>query len=239
MKTIKLNNSELVALVDDNFYDELIKFKWYYSNGYACYGKLDENYKSFERMHRIIIGAKNNEIVDHIDRNKLNNQISNLRIVSSNENAHNRTKKSKTFNKYKGVSFVKRLNLYQSRCRMNGNDYFLGYYSTDIAAAYAYNKKANELSKCILLNNLNDYDLKYLEEIIISQRKTVKKYVGSKYKYISFLPKRGRMKSNKFRIRFSIDNIKYENGNFNSEEEALIFLSDNYSDLLNDIGAIK
>jgi len=100
-------------------------------------------------MHRLITKAKDGELVDHIDRNKLNNTRSNLRIVDREGNVHNQKKRTNTNNNFKGVQFIKRLGLWQSRCRIYGNDYFLGYYKTEIAAAYAYNKKATELSDCI------------------------------------------------------------------------------------------
>ena len=41
-------------------------------------------------LHRILIGAKKGEIVDHINRNKLDNRIENLRIVTQSQNNLNR-----------------------------------------------------------------------------------------------------------------------------------------------------
>jgi hypothetical protein len=239
MKKIKLNNSNLYTVVDDDIYILYNKYRWYLSNGYACYGKGDVFYKSYKRLHRIIISANKTDIVDHIDGDKLNNLKSNLRIVSQRENAHNSKKRKNTRNKYKGVSYVKRIGLFQSRCRANGKDFFLGYFETDISAAYAYNKKANEVSNYILLNNLSEYSLDYLETILVTQRKIVKKYIGSKYKYISFLKKSGRMKEDKYRIIFSKNKTKYELGNFSTEEEAFIVLKNKFSYLLNDIGSLK
>lgn len=239
MKKIKIQNKNLFALVDDEVYEKLHKYKWYISCGYAVYGSKDNNFKSFEKMHRIIMNAKKGEIIDHIDGNKLNNQKNNLRFCTSKQNKHNSKKISGTKNKYKGVSYVKKLDLYQSRCRINGKDFFLGYYETNISAAYAYNKKASEESKYSLLNNLEDYSKEELEYKLKNERKVVKKYKGSKYKYIAFRKKSGRMKCDKFCIYFTINKKTYTKGYFFTEIEALKYLKDNYSHLLNDIGALK
>lgn len=239
MKKLFITNSNEFTLVDDDIYQEYSHFKWYLSNGYICYRSKDSNFKSYERLHRIILRAKKGQIVDHIDRNKLNNQRSNLRLVTPKENTHNSTKRRNTKNKYKGVCFVKRLNLYQSRCRIDGTDYFLGYFETEISAAYAYNKKASELSKYILLNDFgtlseNDLKLKY-----DSEKRVTKKHKGSKYKYIGFKKKSGRMKCDKFFILFTLNGERKYHGYFENEDDALIALKTKYSHLLNDIGVFK
>jgi hypothetical protein len=239
MKQIYLTNSSQFTLVDDDIYEKYSHLKWYLSNGYACYGAKDSNFKSYERLHRIVLGCKKGEIVDHIDRNKLNNQRSNLRLVTTKENAHNQSKRKNTKNKYKGVTFVKKLNLYQSRCRINGCDYFLGYFKTEISAAYAYNKKSLELSNTILINDLSNYSIESLEEMYISDRKIIKKHIGSKYKYIGFKKKAGRMKCDKFFILFTIDKKRTYHGYFDAEEDALSVLRVKYGSVLNDIGSLK
>ena len=76
-----------------------------------------------------------------------------------------------TTNNYKGTNFVKRLGLWQARCRMYKEDHFLGYFRNEIAAAYAYNKKASELSDFTLLNKLN-FSTEELENMLITERAT-------------------------------------------------------------------
>ena len=165
MKKIELKSGDF-ALVDDDDYEFLTQRKWYLSRaGYAIAGE------ERKKMHRLILGAKPGELVDHIDRNKLNNQRSNLRIVDMEGNVHNQQKRTGTANKYKGTSYVPRLGLWQSRCRIRGNDFFLGYFSSEEAAAYAYNKKAIEYSDTILLNAI-DLPIETLEEMLITHRRT-------------------------------------------------------------------
>ena len=54
------------------------------------------------------------EIVDHIDRNKINNSVDNLRVVDASVNAQNKSVQNinKT-SKYKGVSLDKSTNLFK------------------------------------------------------------------------------------------------------------------------------
>lgn len=81
------------------------------------------------------------EIVDHIDRNKINNSIDNLRVVDAFVNAQNKSVQNinKT-SKYKGVYLDKSTNLFMSKIVYNGKYVFLGGYQCEEEAALAYDK---------------------------------------------------------------------------------------------------
>jgi hypothetical protein len=166
MKKIDLNGKGF-ALVDDEDYDFLMKWKWYISNGYAI------SCTNRQKMHRLLLGATPEWLVDHIDRDKLNNQRHNLRLVTKEENVHNQRKRVGTKNKYKGTHFIKRLGLWEARCRMYGNDFFLGNFVSEEAAAHAYNLKAAELSDTILLNEI-DLPIEQLDLMLIEERRQIK-----------------------------------------------------------------
>lgn len=176
--------------------------------------------KDLTKLHRVVIKAKKGEIVDHIDRNKLNNSISNLRIANHNENIHNQVKRKNTKNSYKGVKFIPESNTYESRCRMNGLDLHLGTYSCEISAGYAYNKKALELSSFACVNEFNLPE-EYLEKILISHRRTYpiseKKSI---YPNVFWGKKRGRMKFGKWETFIIIDKLKIHLGKFISDLDA-------------------
>jgi hypothetical protein len=57
-------------------------------------------------MHRVIMNTPANQEVDHIDRNKLNNQSHNLRNVSRSVNQWNRGPDSTNTSGYRGVSLI-------------------------------------------------------------------------------------------------------------------------------------
>lgn len=90
MKTIKLSNSDNFVKVDDEDYPVLSRLNWYVSDcGYAV---TDSPVKHL-KMHKLIIGPIGKiAVIDHIDRDKLNNQKSNLRVVSQKENCRNTDK---------------------------------------------------------------------------------------------------------------------------------------------------
>jgi hypothetical protein len=58
-------------------------------------------------------------VVDHINKNKLDNRLSNLRITDKVINGHNKTKRQNTTSKYFGVRFTK--NKYQSEIKKDKN----------------------------------------------------------------------------------------------------------------------
>lgn len=82
--------------------------------------------------------------IDHINRDKTDNRIENLRDVPQQENNYNRPK-FKTKNHYKGVSFNKRFNKYYARVFKEGKRYHLGVFTCPTLAALTYDKKAKEL----------------------------------------------------------------------------------------------
>jgi len=108
MKEIKLNKG-FVALVDDEDYDSLMKYKWVahkHRNTWYAYSSIYENAKRIGiKMHRIVMGAtKGMPDVDHENGNGLDNQKSNLRFCTNSQNAQNRQRQKNGSSPYKGVS---------------------------------------------------------------------------------------------------------------------------------------
>lgn len=67
-------------------------------------------------------------LIDHIDHNKLNNHVSNLRIVTKQQNAFNRNVKG----------YIKRGNRYESCIKIDGKNIYLGMFATEDEAHNAY-----------------------------------------------------------------------------------------------------
>lgn len=108
-----------------------------------------------EYLHRWIFGLETGDkrVVDHIDRNKLNCVMSNLRIVTQYENMQNRSKTtSKTSSIYKGVYLHE--GKWRAVIKKAGKRYDLGHFEIEKEAAEAYNKKAIELNSGFTLLNI-------------------------------------------------------------------------------------
>lgn len=137
-----------IVLVDDNDYDIISKYSWYLSGDYAITNMKFNNKKIKVGMHRFIMNCTNNMEVDHIDHNSLNNQKSNLRIVTKSQNAMNKKpykKQRGCSSKFKGVSWTKANKKWLSHIGLNNKQIHLGYFKNEIDAAKAYNKRAIEL----------------------------------------------------------------------------------------------
>ena len=86
-----------VAVVDDDDYALLSSFKWCavvsgHSSDCVYAGSYVRSSNGGQRlvlMHRLVAGAELGDVVDHIDRDGLNNRRENLRICSRGENNRN------------------------------------------------------------------------------------------------------------------------------------------------------
>lgn len=90
------------------------------------------------RMHRLIMGAKEGQVVDHIDGNSLNNRRGNLRFCTPAENAQSRSRNARRPGKAKGAYF--RRGSFYARIGPT----HLGVFATEIEAANAYDVAAKE-----------------------------------------------------------------------------------------------
>ena len=83
--------------------------------------------------------------IDHINGNKLDNRIDNLRMVSCSQNNQNKKKREGTTSKYKNVSFHKRDKKWEVRFYINGQKKCFGGFSTEEEAATKAREVRNQL----------------------------------------------------------------------------------------------
>ena len=134
------------ALVDSADYYRLAQFNWQAmagNNTFYATGRADGK---ATKMHRLIMDPPAHLLVDHIDRNGLNNCRSNLRLCTIAQNSCNAIPHGSS-SKYKGVCWNKRKKKWIARIRLSGKIYSLGYFTDEITAAKAYDKKAGQLHR--------------------------------------------------------------------------------------------
>lgn len=147
MKKILLTQGQ-IALIDDQDLELINQYKWCAhfkpkKNG-GIYTAVHSSKSKTILMHRLIMNAKEKTIVDHIDRNPLNNQRSNLRFANNISNAGNQGLRSNNTSGYKGVTWSKNKQVWRAQIGINRTIKNLGTYKTVELAAAAYDKAAQE-----------------------------------------------------------------------------------------------
>ena len=145
-----LNTSDIDEVKDIKWYPHLDrKSKRYYirSSKEAYVGRIF--------MHRLLLKANKNDLVDHRDFNGLNNCRDNIRLCKHDENMKHR--KPQKGRRYKGVYPCKssQINPYKALIQINGRVVHLGVFPTEIEGAKAYNRTASLIhGEFALLNKI-------------------------------------------------------------------------------------
>ena len=113
------------------YYEKKCNIRNDYKHLQLCFEGKQKHYK----IHRLIALAflgldidNPKKVIDHVNRNKLDNQVSNLRLVSNQENQFNRNAKG----------YYKRGNKYEAKIQLNGKQIHLGTYDTEEEASNSY-----------------------------------------------------------------------------------------------------
>lgn len=148
-RRIKLTQGKY-AIVDAEDYERLNAYKWHCTHyGYAKRAVSNKSGKGGRQgavyMHRVVCPAPEGMIVDHINRNSLDNRRANLRAATQKQNVWNRKfvrKGGKT--RYNGIRWDHNKGKWQVRLTINGRRASFGYYADETEAAKAYDRVAKE-----------------------------------------------------------------------------------------------
>lgn len=115
--------------------------------GYRTIQVDRRNYLSHRLAWLYVYGEWPHGFIDHINRNKADNRISNLRVVTKSENCENVGLSKKNTSGFKGVSWNKDIGKWNAKIGHRRRRINLGYFSDLTEAANAYIKAASELHR--------------------------------------------------------------------------------------------
>ena len=135
----------IIVKIDKNDLEKCSKLTWHYAkNKDSKYIQTRIKGKMI-KLHRYIMNINNsNLVVDHINRNPLDNRKSNLRICSYKENSFNKSIREDNTSGIAGVSFHKINKKWKAKIKYNNLTIHLGYFE-DINEALINRRVAEEI----------------------------------------------------------------------------------------------
>lgn len=151
MKQIKLTQNKY-AIVDNEDFEKLNQYKWFFSrcrnSGYAWRWIRKNGKRICVSMQRDVLNYfSKNMVVDHINRNPLDNRKNNLRVCSNSQNCNNSEVRQHNKTGLKGVHVHKSryLTSWIAQIQKEGKKMYLGSFPTPEEAHEAYKQRSQKL----------------------------------------------------------------------------------------------
>lgn len=142
VEIITKNNQSI--FIDEYNFNVIKQYSWYIqSKGYAASrinGKI-------QYLHRLIMNSPSNLQIDHINHNKLDNRISNLRIVTNLENHSNMPISKNNKSGVRGVHFNVKCNKWCAQLKYDGEYVLSEFFNTKEDAILARKITENKYYK--------------------------------------------------------------------------------------------
>lgn len=130
-------------VVDDELAGGIATYRWNESRGgYIYRNRQIPGTRQFKRisLHRLVLPAPADLVVDHIDRDKRNNRRANLRIVTRKASAWNRGAVGGV-SRFKGVAW----NASSQKWQVMLQGHYIGVFANEVEAARAWVSAAEAL----------------------------------------------------------------------------------------------
>ncbi len=152
MKTVPLHGRKAagrVTRVDDGDYDLVMQYRWNVKETLRELPRRSDGpyavttvKRATLYMHDLIMGAKG---VDHRDHDGLNNQRSNLRPATEQQNRRNTRNRLGYSSQHKGVYWSKTRRCWHALITIDSRSRNLGFYISETEAALAYDDAARKV----------------------------------------------------------------------------------------------
>ena len=142
--TEEMPDSDIVGVRDLKNYivDDMGIPPFVYGRKEATRDIVENGKKKHIHMHREIIFITPDSLIDHKDRNGLHNSRDNLRPCTDTQNKTNAKLRKDSTTGYKGVTYYAGRKKFRSYINFKSKQIPLGYFSSSILAAIAYNEAA-------------------------------------------------------------------------------------------------
>lgn len=110
------------------------------THGYIEIGIENRSYRAHRLAWLYVYGEWPYGQIDHIDGNRANNSIANLRVVTNQTNSQNRhgVSESKITSEYLGVTWNTANNCWMAQIKVGSKNQYIGQYATEYEAHIAY-----------------------------------------------------------------------------------------------------
>lgn len=135
---------ELLFFTDASLKNKISEYAW---------GKIAKGYSAGRvngkevAVHRFLTGARSGEIVDHINRNKKDNRLCNLRLCNKSENAYNSKRRTTNTSGKTGVYWRKDTHKWSAEIKHYGKKIHLGCFDDFGEAVHARNVAEEKIMK--------------------------------------------------------------------------------------------
>lgn len=147
-------------MVDEKDYERVSKLTWHICQDGYVLNSVNRRGKGLKiRLHRLLLNPSPGKVVDHINGDKLDNRMSNLREATRQENCWNSGPRNTNTSGYKGVSFRKDSGKWKAQINIDGKRVNLGHFDCKHDAARMFNFWAKDTQgEFARLNVIRDGD---------------------------------------------------------------------------------
>lgn len=152
-------NDNAVMKISKSNVDFVLNYSWYLGkDGYpVTYGSIDgaQRFGRGLKIHQFLKGSYGNDYaIDHINRDKMDNRLENLRICTKQENNYNRSKPKNSQYNYKGVR-QERDGTFTAYVTKDGEKHEIKKLPDELTAAKIYDMMAEDLLGNFAPKNFN------------------------------------------------------------------------------------